>query len=249
MTNQEFAARWRDVWFVFSSGGAGGVGHYSTQLDNNSEVWVKCHVDIAEIKSIIDGHPEKADRRVHFEWELALADVNPFHWTRYHATEHSTPAGRVEGMGVRYQDSYVITPKGREALSIVDDQDHEEEIDAVGKGPIVPDLHLALYAATRPYDKSVSWPIRFLSFDRSGEKRRWKIWSSHIRYAGKKGPTTGLSHAFESGDVGDGRIFSVWVDDDGSFVGGGDEREVILVAENEEVARAFLMAGRSRSED
>lgn len=116
-------------------------------------------------------------------------------------------------------------------------------IEAKGAGPIVPDFLFGLYASTRSFDKSKSWPVRFLSFNRGKKGRDYKVWISTVWYAGRKGPLTGLSHTFESAELRDGRVFSVWIDNDGRYIGGGDEREVELAAPDEETARAFLIAG------
>ena len=120
------------------------------------------------------------------------------------------------------------------------------ELQAPGEGPIIPDLLIGVYATTQPRQRAEPLPVRFLSFERdqegSGDKR-FLTWRSRVRYAGRKGPQTGLSHTFESDPLPDGRVFSAWVDDCGRFIGIGDEREVLLAAPDEEAARAFLRAG------
>ena len=66
------------------------------------------------------------------------------------------------------------------------------------------------------------------------------------RYAGRKGPPTGLSHAYEVKlpEI-TGRSFWIWTEDNGRFVGFGDERESMVAAEDEATARAFIAAQRS----
>ena len=66
------------------------------------------------------------------------------------------------------------------------------------------------------------------------------------RYVGRKGPPTGLSHAYEVRLPDSiGRSFSIWASDDGSFIGFGDEQESYVAAEDEATARAFIEAGRT----
>ncbi len=117
--------------------------------------------------------------------------------------------------------------------------------DEEGDGPIVPDALMELYACTRPRDRESNWPVRMLGFGRDLAGRHWGVMSLVGRYAGRKGPPTGLSHAFEI-RLPDptGRSFSIWTEDDGCFVGFGDERESFVAAEDEATARAFIAAQR-----
>ncbi len=112
-------------------------------------------------------------------------------------------------------------------------------------GPIVPDALMELYICERPREREVNWPIRILGFERDLAGRHWGVMSLLGRYAGRKGPPTGLSHVCEV-RLPDpiGRSFSIWAADDGRFVGLGDERESIVAAEDEATARAFIAAQR-----
>ena len=123
-----------------------------------------------------------------------------------------------------------------------------------GDGPIVPDALMELYICARPREREVDWPIRILGFGRDLAGRHWGVMPLVGRYAGRKGPPTGLSHAYEvSLPDSVGRSFSIWAGDDGRFVGMGvsrrnarvgmgDERESILAAEDEAAARSFIRA-------
>ncbi len=114
-----------------------------------------------------------------------------------------------------------------------------------GDGPIVPDALMALYICARPREREVDWPIRILGFGRDLAGRHWGVMPLVGRYAGRKGPPTGLSHAYEvSLPDSVGRSFSIRAGDDGRFVGMGDERESILAAEDEAAARSFIAAQR-----
>jgi hypothetical protein len=179
-----------------------------------------------------------------FRWELVIEDVDTFSWVSYHAEEGANPRIQYasDGWEMNY-DGNALFSADAQGLIWKEKEGPPVTLKARGEGPIVPDCFLGLHTSTRPFDKTKSWPVQFLGFDRGKSGRDYAVWSSEIRYAGRKGPQTGLSHAFESAQLEDGRVFSVWIDDDGRYIGSGDEREVTLVAPDEETARAFLTAG------
>lgn len=70
------------------------------------------------------------------------------------------------------------------------------------------------------------------------------------RYAGRKGPQTGLNHAYElRGPNSTGEPYTIWAADDGAFVSMGDQQETFVAAEDEEKARAFIAARQSQALD
>lgn len=203
------------------------------------------------------GRPDAAQARVWVENRIVLRDAGAFAWSSYRSREGATPAAvdtfgnwaRNYASDVRFEPVGVGEgAAGQEApakLRVFAADAASMEIEAAGAGAIVPEVLIGTYATTRPLAKPGRWPVRFLSFerDRSGGGRRFFTWRSHVRYAGRKGPQTGLSHTFESEPMGDGRVFSAWVGDNGHLIGIGDEREVLLAAPDEAAARAFLQAG------
>lgn len=259
MTNDQFLERWRDVWTVFrvqAVADLAGLEHVTANIDEQGRVVLNSRLDIAQGDG--DGAPDKAEARVWMESSIVLRDAGAFAWDSYRTQEGATPAAaETFGAWAQNRDSDVrFEPVGAGAdlsgenapakLRLVAADAVAQEIDAAGAGPIVPDVLIGAYATTRPAAKPGRWPVRLLGFERDqdGGGRRFATWRTHIRYAGRKGPQTGLSHTFETEPMGDGRVLSAWVGDGGSLVGIGDEREVFLAAPDEEAARAFLRAGR-----
>ena len=257
MTNEEFLACWRDVWTAFrvqTNADIGGLGHATAAIDDQGRVVLDWRLDIAPSGN---GRPQEAEARIWSATRIVLRDVATFAWTSYRSAEGATPAA-AETLGalarnyasdVRFEPVYAgETPPAEQdapaTLRVFDGRNAPIELDAPGPGPIVPDVLIGAYATTRLRTKPSRRPVRFLSFerDRHGSGRRFYAWRSHVRYAGRKGPQTGLSHAFESDPTPDDRVFSAWVDDSGRFIGIGDEREVHLAAPDEDAARAFLLA-------
>lgn len=264
MTNEEFAARWRDVWTVFRAQAVadlGGLEHVTAKMDDQGGVVLNSRLDIAQGDSVREGRPDVAEARVWLENRIVLRDAGAFVWSSYRSREGATPTA-VETLGDwarNYASDVRFEPLGAgegspesespAKLRVFAADAEPMEIEAAGGGPIVPEVLIGAYATTRPLAKPGRWPVRFLSFerDRQSSGRRFFTWRSHVRYAGRKGPQTGLSHTFESEPMEDGRVFSTWVGDSGRLIGIGDEREVFLAAPDEEAARAFLRAGPVRS--
>ena len=255
MTNEEFLEGWRDVWTAFrvqTNPDVGGLGHATAAMDDQGRVVLDWRLDIAASSN---GRPQEANAGIWLANQIVLRDVATFAWTSYRSTEGATPeAAETLGAMARNYASDVrfeplnageTPPAEQDApakLRIFDGRSASTELDVPGPGPIIPDVLIGPYATTRLRVKSGRWPVRFLSFERDqhGGGRRFYAWRSHVRYAGRKGPQTGLSHTFESDPTPDGRVFSAWVDDSGRFIGIGDEREVHLAAPDEGAARAFL---------
>ena len=247
--NREFAARWRDVWIVHHSEGACGLGHISARLESDGTVSVHKRMDIP-LESDFTGPPESAESRLWFEADLVLTDAENFCWRTYRSAEGATPraAAMMVEWGMTYDEEVVFRPTKAGGLSIKAKRGKPTlTVKGEGDGPIVPDAVMELYACARPRDRGTDWPVRILGFHRDLDGRHWGISPLSGRYVGRKGPPTGLSHAYEVRLPGHiGRTFSIWAADDGSFIGFGDEQESYVAAEDEATARAFIAARRSQ---
>ena len=247
--NREFAARWRDVWFVFHSKDVCGLGHISARLESNGTVSVHKRLDLP-LESAFPGPPESAETRLWFETDLVLTDAENFRWRTFRSAEGATPkaAAMAAERGMTYDEDVVFRPTKAGGLSIKAKRGEPTLAEkGKGEGPIVPDASVELYACARPRDRETDWPVRILGFHRDLDGRHWGTLPLSGRYVGRKGPPTGLSHAYEV-KLPDyiGRTFSIWASDDGSFIGFGDEQESYVAAEDEATARAFIAARRSQ---
>ena len=245
--NRAFAARWRDVWIVHHSKGACGLGHISARLESDGTVNVRKRMDIP-LEPPFGDRPESAEARLWFETDLVLTNAEDFSWRTFRSAEGATPkaAAIMAKDGMAYDEDIVFMSTQSGGLSINAKRGEPTlDFNKEGDGPIVPDALMELYACTRPRDRESNWPVRMLGFGRDLAGRHWGVMSLVGRYAGRKGPPTGLSHAFEI-RLPDptGRSFSIWTEDDGRFVGLGDERESFVAAEDEATARAFIAAQR-----
>ena len=246
--NREFAARWRDVWFVHHSEGACGLGHISARLGSDGTVNVRKRLDIP-LESTFTGPPESAETRLWFEIDLVLTDAENFHWRTFRSAEGATPkaAAMAAKRDMMYDEDVVFSLAKAGVLSIEAKRGKPTlAVKGKGDGPIVPDAFMELYACSRPRDRETDWPVRILGFHRDLAGRHWRVMPLSGRYVGRKGPPTGLSHAYEVRLPDSiGRSFSIWASDDGSFIGFGDEQESYVAAEDEATARAFIEAGRT----
>ena len=247
--NREFAARWRDVWIVHHSEGACGLGHISARLESDGTVSVHKRLDIP-LDSAFAGAPESAETRLWFETDLVLTDAENFLWRTFRSAEGATPraAAMMAERDMTYDEEVVFRPTKAGELSIKAKRGEPTLAEkGKGDGPIVPDAFVELYACARPRDRETDWPVRVLAFHRDLEGRHWGMLPLSGRYVGRKGPPTGLNHAYEV-RLPDyiGRSFSIWASDDGSFIGFGDEQESYVAAEDEATARAFIAAQRSQ---
>ena len=245
--NREFAARWRDVWMVLHSEGGCGLGHIWARLKPDGTVMVHSRLDFA-LESSFGGRPESAETRLWFEGDLVLADAEKFSWLTFRSAEGATPkaAAMAAKRGMTYDEEVVFTSTENGGLAIKAERGEPTLSDKLeGDGPIVPDALMGLYACARPRDRDANWPVRILGFNRDLAGRHWGLIPLSGRYVGRKGPPTGLSHAYEV-RLPDcmGRTFSIWASDDGRFMGFGDEQESMVAAEDEATARAFIAARR-----
>lgn len=246
--NRAFAARWRDVWIVHHSEGAAcGLGHISARLESDGTVNVHKRMDIS-MEPTLGDCPESAEARLWFETDLVLTNAERFSWRTFRSAEGATPkaAAMMAKRGMTYDEDAVFTSAGSGGLSVRGKRGEPTlTVNEEGDGPIVPDALMGLYACARPRDREANWPVRVLCFERDLVGRHWAVVPLAGRYAGRKGPPTGLSHAYEVRLPGPtGRSFWIWAEDDGRFVGFGDERESIVAAEDEATARAFFVAAR-----
>ena len=246
--NREFAARWRDVWIVHHSEGVCGLGHISARLESDGTVSVHQRLDIP-LESDFPGPPETAETRLWFESDLVLTDAENFRWRMFRSAEGATPkaAAMAAERGMTYDEEVIFRPSKAGGLSIKAKRGKPTLAEkGKGDGPIVPDAVVALYACARPRDRETDWPVRVLAFHRDLHGRHWGTLPLSGRYVGRKGPPTGLSHAYEV-RLPDyiGRSFSIWSSDDGHFIGFGDEQESYVAAEDEATARAFIAAQRT----
>ena len=245
--NRAFAERWRDVWIVHQSKGACGLGHISARLESDGTVNVRKRMDFP-LEPPFGDRPESAEARLWFETDLVLTNAEDFSWRTFRSAEGATPkaAAIMAKDGMAYDEDIVFMSTQSGGLSINAKRGEPTlHFNEEGDGPIVPDALMELYACTRPRDRESNWPVRMLGFGRDLAGRHWGVMSLVGRYAGRKGPPTGLSHAYEI-RLPDptGRSFSIWTEDDGRFVGFGDERESFVAAEDEATARAFIAAQR-----
>ena len=246
--NRAFVERWREVWIVHHSKGACGLGHISARLESDGTVNVHQRMDIP-LESSNGDRPESANVRLWFETDLVLTDAEEFSWRTFRSAEGATPKASaiMANKGMAYDEEVVFTSIKTGNVSIEARRGEPTlAFDKEGDGPIVPDAMMPLYACARPRDRESNWPVRILAFERDLSGRHWAVVPLVGRYAGRKGPPTGLSHAYEVKlpEI-TGRSFWIWTEDDGRFVGFGDERESMVAAEDEATARAFIAAQRS----
>lgn len=237
MSNQTFVDKWNDIWTV--SMDICGIGHITARVLNNGNAEVLLKLD-AVWDGLNTDRPENAESRIWTESIIEFVDADKFLWCSYTSKEGS-PGVRDTPYDMFYDGETRVTPLAN-GLSIRNSRG-TTILPLVGPEPVVPDIQLPLYACTRKPDKSGNWPLQSLSFFRNEQGRNWCLLPLNLRYAGRKGPQTGLNHAFEA-DLPEeiGRTFSVWTDDKGNFMGMGDEQEVRIVADDEETARALLAA-------
>ena len=223
------------------------MGHIAAKLESDGTVSVHARLDIP-LESPLDGRRESAEARLWFERDLVLTNAENFSWGTFRSAEGATPkaAAMMAKRGLTYDEDVVFAPTKTGGLSIRARRGEPTlVVDEKGDGPIVPGSLMELCICARPRDRGANWPIRILGFHRDLAGRHWRVSPLVGRYAGRKGPPTGLRHACEV-RLPDlvGRSFSIWTADDGRFVGLGDERETLIAAEDEATARAFIAARR-----
>ncbi|MEM7364124.1 MAG: hypothetical protein AAF525_08860 [Pseudomonadota bacterium] len=236
MSNESFADLWADIWTVSSQGC--GIGHITSRLLDNGNVEVTRRMDLS-LEEATD-RPEDVADKIWTKSVIELVDAERFIWCRYQSNEGG-PSPDKSPFGMFYDGETVVEPLAN-GLSVTNGGE-STLLDFPGEGPVVPDIQLPLYASAKPHDKSLEYPFQSLGFWRNEKGRSWHLLPLTLRYAGKKGPQTGLGHAYEAALPEDiGRTFSVWVDDRHRFVGTADEQEGQIAVDDEETARAVLSA-------
>lgn len=238
-----FIERWKDVWFVTMHNTARGIGHLSASAETNGYISLRYRVDMALDDAPI-GDPRTSSNRLWFENEFSIEDIHSFTWSSFRTKEGATDSAN-EAMakrGMHYdQDETIECLANGEKLAIRSSKG-TTTMDVTGEGPLVPDVQAAFYVCQLPRDAAAVNPIRLIGFERSLDGRNWSVLPIEVRYAGRSGPPVGLSHTFELGMKGEmgGRNGYVWTDDDGAFVGMGDERESFITVDDEDAALAMF---------
>ena len=259
--NKVFAAKWQDIWTVLLDDNFRLLGKITSSIDNEGNVGIHWRMDTDLYDSTTqDGTPEPAKDREWSEREIVLTDVDRFTWSHFRASEGSmksktagwdyqfTPGGEgnVCVSSIRdAQNASKIIPRSQDNQSewIINPEPDQAESD--GHSPVIPDLLMILYVCNQPLVEKSKRTVQWLSFEVKENGRQWMIQPSYMRYAGRKGLPTGLSHTFElSNPQIDNNVHSIWVDNDGALIGMSDNRQSILATENEVNARALFTRGR-----
>ena len=237
-----FVERWQDVWFVTMHNIARGIGHMSANAESDGSITLRYRVDIA-IGDAPNGDPRKSPDRLWFENEFLIEDLHSFQWTSFRSKEGATDSANVKTAerGMHYEsDDLIESLEGGKKLAI-QSSSGTTTLDVAGDGPLLPDVQAAFYVCQLPRDAKAVHPIRLIGFERSLTGRQWAVIPSEVRYAGRSGPPVGLNHTFEMGMKAEtGRNGYVWTDDDGAFIGMGDERESFITVEDEAAALAMF---------
>ena len=240
--NRAFAEKWNETWLVTLPKDGRGIGRINATAESDGSVTLTCRLDFArDSDNPHRDRPDEADARMWMSYELSLQDVERFAWNRYRNEE-----GRINCWhGEAYHGwNDVIEPDGNGGFVVTHDGGNQIALPGEARSPIVPDFLCFLVACEQERDRSNTWNMGIICFDRSRAGRKWGLLEVPGRYAGRKGLPTGLSHTYEIDVTAyDGRIFSVWVDDAGSLLGLGDEKESFLVVADEASARALLNSG------
>ena len=241
--NRTFAEKWNDIWFISLPKGGRGIGRITAAVEADGSVTVKWRGDFAHDKdNAHKDRPDEADARMWLSCELSLQDVERFRWDRYHNEEGWINCWRP---GTAYHGwSDIIEPNADGGFVVTYDGEKQASLPGEAASPVVPDILSFLVACEQERDRANTWKMGIIGFDRSPTGRKWGLIEVQGCYAGRKGLPTGLSHTYEI-DVTpyDGRILSIWMDDDGRLLGFGDEQESFIVAPDEASARTLLASG------
>ena len=237
-----FVERWQDVWFVTMHNIARGIGHMTASAESNGIVTLRYRVDIA-IGDAPNGDPRKSPNSLWFENEFSIEDLDSFKWSSFRTKEGATDSANAQmaDRGMHYaSDELIQSVDGGKTLSIQSDSG-TKTLDVAGDGPMIPDVQAAFYVCQLPRDAKTVHPIRLIGFERSLTGRHWSVIPTEVRYTGRSGPPVGLNHTFQIGMTEDtGRNGYIWTDDDGAFIGMGDERESFITVEDEAAALAMF---------
>ena len=237
-----FVERWKNVWFVTKHNNARGIGHLSAKAETNGVVTLSYRLDMALPDAPI-GDPRNSSDRLWFENEFSIEDIHSFTWSSFRTKEGATDSAN-EAMakrGMHYDQDQLIECTSDGTKLSIQSSEGTTTMDVAGDGPLVPDIQAAFYVCQLPRDSETVTPIRLIGFERSLEGRQWAVLPTEVRYAGRSGPPVGLSHTFEIDMKAEmGRNLYIWTDDDGAFIGMGDERESFITVEDEEAALAMF---------
>ena len=241
--NRAFGEKWNDTWLVTLPKGARGIGRISAAAQSDGSVVLKCRFDMADDKgNPHKDRPEEAHARSWISCELALQDAGQFVWSRYRNEEAWINSWHEGDAHIGWSD--VIEPDGDGGFTVTRDTGEQTTLPGEALSPIVPDFLCFLVACEQERDRSSTWNMGIIGYDRSRTGRKWGLLDVTGRYAGRKGLPTGLSHTYEIDVTAHvGRIFSIWVDEAGGLLGLGDEQESFLVAPDEASARELLASG------
>lgn len=241
--NRAFAEKWNDIWLVTLPKGARGIAHITAAAEPDGSVTLKGRLDVAYDKhNPRKDRPDEADSRTWMSFELALQDVARFAWSHYRNEEAWINCWHEGDAYIGWSD--VIEPDGNGGFIVTHDDEKQVALAREARSPVVPDFLCFLVACEQARDRSSTWDMGVLGFDRSRTGRQWGLLEVPGRYAGRKGLPTGLSHTYEiDATAYVGRTFSIWVDDAGCLLGLGDEQASFLVAPDEASARDLLASG------
>ena len=259
--NKEFAAKWRDIWTVLLDDNVRVLGRITSSIDNDGNVEIRWRLDTDLHDSPTrDRTPEFAKDCLWSEREIVLTDVDRFTWSHFRASEGSMKS-KTAGWDYQFkpssentvcvssirdaQNAARIMPRSQDNQSewIINPESDQEGTD--GNSSVIPDMFMPLYICNQPLDEKSNRTVQWLSFEVKENGRKWMIQPSYMRYAGRKGLPTGLSHTFElSNPRIDNNVFSIWVDNDGALIGMSDNRQSILATEDEVNARGLVSRGR-----
>ncbi|MCY4096118.1 MAG: RNA polymerase sigma factor [Gammaproteobacteria bacterium] len=234
--------RWQDVWFVTMHDKVRGIGHLSVSEGKNDLVTLRNRLDMA-LENAPENDPRNSPNRLWFEYELSIEDIQTLRWSSFRTKEGATDSANalMAERGMHYDSDELIECVENGSKLVIHSGSDTKTMEVTGDGPLVPDVSAAFYICQLPRDASTAKPIRIIGFERSLEGRRWAVAPAEVRYAGCSGPPVGLSHTFEIDlKAAIGRNHYVWVDDDGTFIGMGDERESFITVENEAAALAMF---------
>ncbi|MCY4128192.1 MAG: RNA polymerase sigma factor [Gammaproteobacteria bacterium] len=237
-----FVERWKSVWFVTMHTKSRGIGHLSAKAETNGNVTLSYRLDMALDAAPI-GDPRNSAARLWFENEFSIEDIHSFKWSSFRTKEGATDSAN-EAMakrGMHYDQDQLIKCVSNGAKLSIQSNAGTTTMDVAGDGPLVPDIQAAFYVCQLPRDTETVTPIRLIAFERSLEGRQWAVLPTEVRYAGRSGPPVGLSHTFEIDMKAEmGRNAYIWTDDDGAFIGMGDERESFITVDDEDAALAMF---------
>ena len=240
--SEQFQSRWHDSWVVFTTDRARGVGHIEVETGDSDERVLRHSLDIVA-DDRLTADPRTTKNRVSHNDELVLTDVASFDWRSFRSQEDAF------GSAKRMMAERNMLYEGDDTFSPSQDGNGLEmrrgttikTIEAAGEGPLVPDILVSTYICQLPLDQDAEYPIRLLSFERSTTGRNWGVLPIKARYAGRSGPPFGLSHTFEiETQQVTGRKIYIWLDEDGSFVGSGDEQMSMLAVDDFDTACNML---------